>query len=310
MTRSDLSRRSFLARIGVLGASTLLLPSCGPAPATATEAAALDLGGVVNLLLPVLSSLARDTMNGFVAFNLPGQDAYSKAQGTPRGEPGGMEAGGTDFLINNLDRFLPLPDQLIRPATAALFTALHDLPLPIAPGLLGLLGGLLGPASVTLGMLDDAVSSILANNETAPISLPVALLLNYVATVVNPLSVIGTLGGPFLSPFARLSFADKAKAMQQIETSQSSLVALLDGQIPEPAKDSVSGLLKFFGGALYEFAAFGNVGESQKFDPQTRTVTGRPVGWQLTGFLPDNQTGDGWDDLIGYYQDRREVTDV
>jgi hypothetical protein len=306
MIRSDLSRRTFLARIGVLGASALLLPSCGPAPATGTEAAALDLGGIVNLLLPVLSDLARDTMNGFVAFNLPGQDAYSKAQGTPRGEPGGMEAGGTDFLINNLDRFLPLPDQLVRPATAALFTALHDLPLPIAPGLLGLLGGLLGPASVTLGMLDNAVSAILANNETAPLSLPVALLLNYVATVVNPLS----LKGPFLSPFARLSFADKAKALEMIESSQSQLVALVDGQIPEPLKDSVSGLLKFFGGALYEFAAFGNVGESQKFDPQTRTVTGRPVGWQLTGFLPDNQPGDGWDDLIGYYQDRREVTDA
>ena len=43
---------------------------------------------------------------------------------------------------------------------------------------------------------------------------------------------------------------------------------------------------------------------------RTRTLSGRPVGWQLTGFLPDGQTGDGWDDLLGYYQDRREVTDV
>jgi hypothetical protein len=205
-------------------------------------------------------------------------------------------------LIHNLDRFLPLPDQLLRPATAALATALHDLPLPLPGSVLGLLGGILGPATVTLGLVDDALGVILHNNSDAPISLPVALLLNYVATVTNPLS----LHGAFLSPFARLSFADKARAMQMIESSQSSLVALLDAQIPEPLKASVSGLLKFFGGALYEFAAFGNVGESQKYDPATRTLTGRPVGWQLTG----GNVGDGWDNLIGYFQDRREVRDV
>jgi hypothetical protein len=95
-----------------------------------------------------------------------------------------------------------------------------------------------------------------------------------------------------------------------IETSQSQLVALVDAQIPQPLQASVSGLLKFLGGALYEFAAFGSVGESPRYNPQTRSLTGRPVGWQLTGFLPDNQTGDGWDNFIGYYQDRREVTDV
>ena len=147
---------------------------------------------------------------------------------------------------------------------------------------------------------------ILQNNSDAPISLPVALLLNAVATMVNPAS----LHGAFLSPFARLSFADKARAMALIEGSDSSLVALLDSQIPEPLNESVSGLLKFFGGALYEFAAFGNVGETQKFDPTTRTLTGRPVGWQLTGFVPDGNLGDGWDNLIGYFQDRREVSDV
>ena len=319
MIRTSQTRRSFLARIGVLGAGALLVPGCFTEPATepaidsatsdglglpALSLPALSLPALIDVLRPVLASLARDTLNGFVAFNLPGPDAYSAAQGTPRAEPGGLDAGGTDFLINNFDRFLPLPDQLIRPATSALLTALHDLPLPIAPSVLGLLGGLLGP--VTLGLVDDAVSAILASDASVPLSLPVALLLNYTATVVNPLS----LHGAFLSPFARLSFADKARALALIETSQSNLVALLDGPLPEPLRDSVSGLLKFFGGALYEFAAFGNYGESQKFDPTTRRVIGRPVGWQLSGFLPDGQPGDGWDDLIGYYQDRREVTDA
>lgn len=308
MTRNDLSRRTFLARIGVLGAGSLLLPGCFAAPdaATSTSVEALGLDAIVALLRPVLEQLARDTINGFVAFNLPGQDAYSKAQGTPRGEPGGIEAGGTDFLLTNLDKFLPLPDELVRPASAALVTALHDLPIPLPGSVLGLLGGLLGGVGVTLGLVDDAVGVILQNNSAAPISLPVALLLNTVATVVNPASIHGA----FLSPFSRLSFADKAKAMSLIEGADSSLVQLLDRQIPEPLTESVSGLLKFFGGALYEFAAFGNVGETQKFDPATRTLTGRPVGWQLTGFVPDGNLGDGWDNLIGYFQGRREVSDV
>jgi hypothetical protein len=312
MIRNDLSRRAFLARIGVLGASALLLPSCatpaGPATGTASEALGLDT--LIGLLEPILGQLAADTLNGFVAFILPGNDAYSQAQGTPRSEPGGIAAGGTSFLINNFDRFLPLPQELVQPASTALITALKDLPLPLPASVLGLLGGLLGPGNVTLGLVEGAVDAILASNTAAPLSLPVALLLNYVATVVDPVSLVQGPGAPFLSPFARLSFAHKAAALAQIEVAQSNLVALIDAQIPEPAKDSVSGLLKFFGGALYEFAAFGTVGESQLFDPATRTLTGRPVGWQLTGFLPDGNVGDGWDNLIGYYQDRREVSDV
>jgi hypothetical protein len=305
MIANDLSRRAFLTRTGVLGACAVLLPNCAGPDATGAVVSELSLSALVDLLRPVLAQLSRDTLNGFVVFSLPGQDAYSAAQGTERPEPGGIEAGGTDFLIENLDRFLPFPDEIVHPAAVALMTALHDLPLPLDRSLLGgLLGGLLGP--VTLGLVDDAVLFILQNDDTMPLSLPVALLLNYVATVVNLLS----LEGAFLSPFSRLSFADKAGVLAMIETSQSSLMALVDAQVPQPLKSSVSGLLKFLGGALYEFAAFGSVGESRRYDPQTRTLTGRPVGWQLSNYLPDNQVGDGWDDLIGYYQDRREVTDA
>lgn len=301
MTSDEMSRRAFLARTGVLGASALLLPRCAaPESGGELDGELVGLGVVIGLLRPVLAELSRDTLNGLVAFSLPGSDPYSTAQGTPRGEPGGIQAGGTTFLVQNLDRFLGFPDEIARPAASALVVALRGLPIPLP-----VLGDLLGLPDALIGPVEQALLSILQNDETVPLSLPIALILNALATLVDPFS----LHGPFLSPFARLSFADKARAMEMLETSQPALVALVDAHAPEPLRASASGLLEFLGGALHEFAAFGCVGESAVFDRRRRSLTGRPVGWQLTGYLPDNQTGDGWDDLLGYYQNRREVSD-
>ena len=55
------------------------------------------------------------------------------------------------------------------------------------------------------------------------VGLAVALLLNLVATQVDPLAV----SGPFLSPFARLRFDQKAQAFALIEGPDADLVALL-----------------------------------------------------------------------------------
>jgi hypothetical protein len=221
MTTHELSRRTFLARIGVLGAGAVLLPQCAPPGAIGAASSPLSLGAVVELLRPILGQLSRDTWNGFVAFSLPGQDPYARAQGTPRNEPGGVEAQGTDFFIENLDRFLPLPDELVRPATTALVTALRDLPLPLPASALGLLGGLFGPPLVTLGLVDDAVRFILQNDATMPLSLPVAFLLNYVATAVNPLS----LQGAGLSPFSRSTRRSRSRSRPPCRGCSSSWVA-------------------------------------------------------------------------------------
>ena len=43
------------------------------------------------------------------------------------------------------------------------------------------------------------------------------------------------------------------------------------------------------------------------FDRRTRRLRSTPVGWQLTGYRP--AVSDGWDELLGYYQDRTEVAD-
>jgi hypothetical protein len=294
--RYGVSRRAFLARIGVLGAaagtlgSHVLLPA--PSPAAAGPS---PLDGLVGLLRPLLAELSRDTLNGLTTFVVPGPDAYSRAQGTPRAEPGALDARATDFMIEALDNFVPFPQELARPVAAALTTGLADLgiELPLR------LGGLL---PLHVAALDDALRALLESDEAIPLSLAIALLLNLVATQVNPAAV----SGPFLSPFARLSFGEKATAFALLEGADADLVGLLDTQLPEPLHESVSGLLRFVGGALLEFPSFGAYSEWAVLDRRTRRLRSTPVGWRLTGY---GGVSDGWPELLGYYQDRTAVAD-
>nr|WP_202885670.1 twin-arginine translocation signal domain-containing protein [Kribbella sandramycini] len=291
-----MSRRAFLARIGVLGAALggggllargLLNPASG-----ATNPL---LPPAVDLVRPVLAALARDTLNGLTTFALPGPDQYSRTQRATSRTPGALEAGATDFMISALDNFVPFPDALAQPISAALVTGLADSGVSL-PGLEVL------PAE--LRSLDQAFTALLQSDEAIPLSFPIAGLLNLMATQVNPAAV----NGLHLSPFARLTYAEKARAFELIEKTDSDLVALLDVHFPEPLKASVSGLLKFVGGALIEFATFGAYSEYGVLDRETKTLRKRPVGWTLTGYQPDGPV-EGWDDFIGYYQGRQEVRD-
>jgi hypothetical protein len=283
------TRRAFLARIGLLGAALgtggLLKPSAAATPP--------PLDALVALLRPLLAGLSRDTLNGLTTFVVPGRDRYSRAQGTPRREAGALEAKATDFLIESLDNFVPFPQELARPVATALGTALSDLGIELPLDL----GGIL---PIQVATLDDALRELLESDEAIPLSLVVALLLNLLATQVNPLAVSGL----FLSPFARLSFAEKAAAFALLEGPDADLVQLLDTQLPEPLHESVSGVLRFVGGALLEFPAFGSYNEWAVFDSASRTLRATPVGWQLTGY---GGVSDGWDEFLGYYQGRTEV---
>ncbi|ONI76618.1 hypothetical protein BWI15_04785 [Kribbella sp. ALI-6-A] len=297
MPADPLSRRAFLARIGVLGAALGgggLLARGLLAPADAATGNPL-LPPAVDLIRPVLAELARDTLNGLTVFAMPGPDAYSRTQGTPSSTPGALEARATDFMIEALDNFVPFPDAIAQPISAALVTGLAGSGIAL-PGL-----ELLPPE---LRRLDRALAAYLQSDEAIPLSFPIAGLLNLMATQVNPLAV----SGPHLSPFARLTYAEKAAAFALIEKTDADLVALLDVHFPEPLKESVSGLLKFVGGALIEFATFGAYSEYGVLDKATRTLRARPVGWTLSGYQPDGPV-EGWDDFIGYYQGRKEVHD-
>ena len=51
--------------------------------------------------------VVRDTLNGLLAFVVPGPDAYSVAQGSSDDAPGGVEAGVMEVLIRTLDLSAP-----------------------------------------------------------------------------------------------------------------------------------------------------------------------------------------------------------
>src|SRR3954452_21125235 len=295
MDEVGFSRRTFLWRTGSLGAAATvaLYPSIAKA-AGILDPVIDDIAG------PALKILARDTIAGLVAFEVPGSDRYSQAQGVTDTRPGGIDARGTDVFLIDLDDFLPVPDTYVHALAAGFTTSVSEIPIP-----LHLLGPLAKLGEQFAAQMDDALRSLTQSDTAVPLSLLIALTLNFLATQVNPGSVVGPIP---TSPFANLSFADKAKALEALEAADSNLVQTLDSNAPEPLKESLSGLLKFVGGALQEFGTYLSYGEWGVFDPQTKTVSKRPVGWDLTNYMPGRTTpADGWDEFLGYFQGRQST---
>ena len=123
-------------------------------------------------------------------------------------------------------------------------------------------------------------------NITVPGAAGLAILLNLYALRVNPLASIG----PFLTPFARLRFAQKARVFQ-----------LLDSDILFPGTP-----LKYVVNTIPTLSAFVAFSEAGVFNPATKTLSGTPVGWQLTKYPG---VSDGWDEFEGYYLGVSEATD-
>jgi hypothetical protein len=286
------NRRQFLLRTGTLGAAATVALY----PSLARAAGALD-PLIDDIAAPALKMLARDTISGLVAFQVPGSDEYSQAQGVTSDRPGGIDAEAQDLLLIDLDSFLPVPDSYAQALAASFTTSVAEIPIPV-----DLLGPLAKMGEQYAAQMDDALRSLVQSDTSVPLSLVIALMLNFLATQVNPASVAGAIPA---SPFASLSFDDKAKAFQALEQADAELLATLDSGAPEPMKGSLSGLLKFVGGALLEFAAYTSYTEYAVFDPATKTATARPVGWNLSNYMPGRTTpADGWDEFKGYFQGR------
>jgi hypothetical protein len=216
--QAGVSRRELLERATALVAGTAVLDRLPHA---------LRLQGWLEDAHAATPNVVQQTMNGLVAFILPGRDRYSRAQGTKSRTPGGIEAGTTPVLIRTLDRFLPGP---------------------------------------------------------LPLSATAATILNEYAAQVDPAAGKGA----FASPFANLSFADKARVFQAVEGLQA----------------ESAGSIRFLVGNLPDLVAFLAYSEAGVYDAKRRRVRRRPVGWRLTRYAG---VADGRKELKGYWQGRTEA---
>jgi hypothetical protein len=114
------SRRELLRRATALLAGAALLERLPDA---------LRIHGWLEKASAATPSAVRQTLNGLVAFVVPGRDRYSRTQGTRTRTPGGIEAGATGVLIRTLDVFLPSNP----PLSSTVATILNEVAANVAP---------------------------------------------------------------------------------------------------------------------------------------------------------------------------------
>jgi hypothetical protein len=135
------------------------------------------------------------------------------------------------------------------------------------------------PGGVDAGAVDVFVRTLDASTPFVPsFSGVVTATLNGLAQTVNPAAG----GGPFASPFARLSYAEKAAVFQIMDATDQ---------------------LRLLGGLLPLFVAFFTYSEARVLDPATLALTGRP-GWPICG---GQGASDSPAELVGYVRQRKEA---
>jgi hypothetical protein len=146
------------------------------------------------------------------------------------------------------------------------------------------------------GLVPGPHTALSTSHGTVPLSGSVASAINTVALAVSPAAV----GGAFPSPFARLSFADKAGVWRTLEEDTR--------QVSDLDPTHSLGVLQFVFGVLPALVQFFAFSEIDVFDPATRTLRRRPVGWDHCSYLGTRlEPVEGWDEFQGYYQGRTEV---
>ena len=123
---SGISRRTLLERAGLAGAGALFAQIPG----------FLSAKGWLEDAQAQTADATRDALNGLVAFVVPGPDAYSVAQGQTTPEPGGIDAGTTDLLVELLDRFVGLPAGTL-PSAGGVAQLLNGYALQVNPAAAG-----------------------------------------------------------------------------------------------------------------------------------------------------------------------------
>jgi hypothetical protein len=297
----SVNRREMLLGLGG-SAAAFTFVGCDPPTPNPGQPTNLPGNDVIELFTR-LDVLTRDTLAGAIAMLVPGNDAYSLWQGVSTPEPGGLAARGDEYLAHYLNKYFPVPPlgQII---SNALFPRLSSITLPL-PG--GVVSPLLAPILQNYGSI--YTNAVHANNLTLPLAPLVAAILNFLAVTVRPTSVIG----PFLTPFPRLTFREKGEVWSRFEvfvpdyfSPESATTLLPPGNYPDVIR-SLPGLLDYASGVVPALATFGCYSEWHVFDYETRTITARPLGYQLSDY---GGPVEGWDEFKGYYQGRRSATDA
>ena len=115
------------------------------------------------------------------------------------------------------------------------------------------------PGGVDANVLNALIATLdLSIPFLPPFSAVVAGTLNQLAQVMNP-----TATGPFSSSFSNLRYAEKVSVLQIMDSTDQ---------------------LKSLGGVLPALVAYLVYSDAGTFDSKTRTITGRPVGWQISNY--------------------------
>jgi hypothetical protein len=135
------------------------------------------------------------------------------------------------------------------------------------------------PGAIEAGAGEGLYQGLNLANPFAPdLADTVADIFNSTADAVNRGGA-----GPFESSFANLSFAQKGVVFAALESNAAT--AQLVGVLP-----LVVGFLTF--------------AETAVFDPATRTILDRPIGWDLSDY---SGVSDGRDEFRGYFRNRRKT---
>lgn len=304
---SPISRRHFLVCSGILG-----ILAATP-NAWAEDSAEPDMETVD--WAQVLRDVSLDTLNGLAAFAVPGQDSFSSRQRLKVPGAGGVDNGAGIFMSVALDIFSPFNTDL----SVFLMVALANVRDEVVAGFFRRKDSW-GAHNYhyqkhELEQIDDAFFNWLRSSKPKPglpLTIITATLLNIVSAKINPHSVNNT----FYKGFGSLHWKDKARVFKVLETHPEALAAHIWGDTDSPVGQLVLGIMRFLPGSLLEFVCWGSFVEPLPLvDFDNLTLLARPPGWDYAGYQVDGSGPrldpvDGWDDFIGYFRNRTEVSNA
>jgi hypothetical protein len=150
-----------------------------------------------------------------------------------------------------------------------------------------------GVAAGAAGHLYDCYQHAFAAaiNTKYGVNLPAPQLISAILDAFSRTRYLIESIGPLKHPFANLTHPGKARVLADIDE-----------------QPLLRGLPVGFGfNTIITLTGLGCYSEYGVFDQRTRTLTGRPVGWELS-----NHAGvrNGWPEFIGYWRDVPQVPDV